>query len=111
MSLSLTDPEERYEALVEALLGDGDVTFGPPGTGFGASALKIDNKIFAMLWTDRLVVKLPRERVDALVATSAGRRFDPGHGRLMKEWLAVDPASEVDWLALAHEARAFVGST
>jgi hypothetical protein len=33
-------------------------------------------------------VKLPRERVDELVEAGAGHRFDPGHGRLMKEWVA-----------------------
>ena len=33
----------------------------------------------------------------------------PGHGRLMKEWLAVSPKSKLDWLALAKEALAFVG--
>jgi hypothetical protein len=52
-----------------------------------------------MLSKGRLVVKLPRQRIDALVATGAGERFDPGHGRLMKEWLP-----------LAREALAFVAS-
>ena len=110
MSHPAKDPNDRYDAIVEALLRAEGVTFGPPGTGFGASALKVNNKIFAMLWQGRLVVKLPRERVDTFIAAGDGQRFNPGHGRLMKEGLAVDPASEVDWLALAREARAFVGS-
>ncbi len=110
MSRPAMDPEERYDAIVEALLREEGVTFGPPGTGFGASALKVNNKIFAMLWKGRLVVKLPRERVDALIATGDGQRFDPGHGRRMKEWLAVEPMSETDWLSLAQEARTFVGA-
>jgi hypothetical protein len=29
-------------------------------------------------------------RVDVLVSSGKGKYFDPGHGRLMKEWLAVD---------------------
>jgi len=53
-------------------------------------------------------VKLPRARVDTLVAAKQGERFDPGHGRLMKEWVVVEPGAG-DWLALAKEARAFVG--
>jgi hypothetical protein len=32
------------------------------------------------------VVKPPKARVDVLVAFSRAERFDPGHGRLMKEW-------------------------
>jgi hypothetical protein len=63
-----------------------------------------------MLVKGRLVVKLPRQRVDALIASGDGARFDPGHGRLMKEWLTVEPASEEEWLPLAREAMEFVAS-
>ncbi|HZP61349.1 MAG TPA: hypothetical protein VFB27_13590 [Opitutaceae bacterium] len=54
------------------------------------------------------MMKLPRERVDALVAAGSGTRFGPGHGRVMKEWLTVDSGADVDRLALAEEALAFV---
>jgi hypothetical protein len=54
----------------------------------------------------RFVVKLPRERVDELVGRGQGRYFDPGHGRLMKEWLEVGGPS-ISWLELAREAHAF----
>lgn len=83
---------------------------GKAKQGFGSSALKVHGKIFAMLVTGRLVLKLPRQRVDALIAAGDGARFDPGHGRLMKEWLSVEPASAADWLPLAREALAFVAS-
>jgi len=77
---------------------------------FGSSGLKVDNKVFAMVSSKgEFVVKLPRERVDALVTSGDGTRFDPGHGRLMKEWLVVSPSSKLDWLSLAKEALAFVG--
>ena len=103
--------EKRYATLVETLLSHADVTFGSPGrTGFGSSALQIRGKIFAMLVKGRLVVKLPRQRVDALVASGDGEPFDPGHGRLMKEWLSLAPTSEAGWLPLATEAMAFVAS-
>lgn len=106
-------PEDRYDTLVEALLRQPDVTLGSPGKrGFGASAAQIGGKIFAMLSNGRLVVKLPRRRVDALVAAGSGERFDPRHdGRLMKEWLVVDSASTQDWLILAKEALEYVAST
>ena len=104
--------EERFAALVETMLGLGGATYGSEGSGpqraFGSTSLKTGGKIFAMLVSGRLVVKLPRGRVDKLVASGAGDRFDPGHGRLMKEWLAVESADDDAWLSLATEAEAFV---
>ena len=110
MSQPAITPEERYAALVEEFPGDYEVE--QAGRGFGADALKAHGKIFAMLSGGRLVVKLPRQQVDTLVASGDGERFDPRHdGRQMKEWLALAPASPLDWLALAREARDFVGAT
>ena len=100
--------EERFAALVEAMLGLADTTDAVAGTGpqrgFGSTSLKTNGKIFAMLVQGQLVVKLDRRRVDALVSSGDGERFDPGHGRLMKEWLVVESASDDDWLALATES-------
>lgn len=115
MSHSTITPEERFAAVVEALLSYQGVI--PPADGpgskkgFGSSGLKIDNKIFAMLVRGRLVVKLPKSRVDALVASGDGERFDPRHdGRLMKEWLSLDSTSQEEWLPLTREAMEFVAS-
>ena len=74
---------------------------------FGSSALRVDGKIFAMMAQDTLVVKLPRERVDELVEAGQGERFDPGHGRIMKEWF-VATSSKVIWADLARDAHDFV---
>lgn len=108
MSPSRTTPEARYAALCEAFAGDPRIS--TEGRGFGSDALKVSGRIFAMLVRDRLVVKLPRGRVDALVASGEGQRFDPGHGRLMKEWLSLDPTSDQGWEPLAREALAFVSA-
>jgi hypothetical protein len=102
-------PEDRFDALSGELAGTPGVTLPGSGGGFGSATLRFQNKIFAMLAGGRLVVKLPRSRVDALVAEGAGVRFDGNKGRPMKEWLAVDPGSELDWLPLAREAMTFVG--
>lgn len=112
MSDPPSTPAEHYAAIVEALTGTPDMTLGVAGKKrFDASALCIRGEIFAMLAVgDRFVVKLPRQRVDALIATGAGERFDPGHGRPMKEWVVVAPTSAGGWLPLAREALAFVGS-
>lgn len=102
--------EERWASLVETMLAQGAATYGSDGPrrAFGSTSLKTDGRIFAMLVKGRLVVKLDRRRVDELVAAGKGRHFDPGHGRLQKEWLDVDSESDDGWLALATEAEAFV---
>jgi len=105
------DATERWKALVETMLARPATTYGNdsgPEQAFGSTSLKTNGKIFAMLVKDRLVVKLDRRRVDELVTAGTGEQFDPGHGRLMKEWLSVDPTSDERWLELATESEAFV---
>ena len=53
------------------------------------------------------MVKLPKDRVDAIVAAGRGENFDPGHGRKMKEWLTV-VSPKLSWVDLAREAHDFV---
>jgi TfoX/Sxy family transcriptional regulator of competence genes len=92
--------------VVEAFSRDRRVTSGKMMASFG---LRIGGKIFAMLVRGDLVVKLPRERVDALVAAGRGHAFDPRRdGRLMREWL-VFQGNDPSWVDLAREAYAFVG--
>jgi hypothetical protein len=60
-----------------------------------------------MLVKGELVVKLPKQRVDEVVAARAGTYFDPGDGRLMKQWISISPG-RVAWVDLAKDAYAFV---
>ena len=114
MSAVVPSPEARFDGLIGELLDRPGVTCGrdEPGTAnrFGENALKVGNKIFAMLVRGALVVKLPRARVDELIAAGEGTRFDPRGGRPMNEWLVLDPASALGWLPLAAEAMRFVRS-
>jgi hypothetical protein len=71
-----------------------------------SNVLSVNGKIFAMLVRGKLVVKLPKQRVDELVAARAGTYFDPGHGRLMKQWISI-PAGKAEWLEMAREAHRF----
>jgi hypothetical protein len=103
-------PDERYEDLVDELVGTPGVTPPRGGGGFGRSALRYQGKIFAMLVRGRLVVKLPARRVDALVEAGDGIHFDANKGTPMREWLSLDPGSGQDWLALAGEALDFARS-
>lgn len=102
--------EALFEQLVVRFSADPSVTLPSAGKGgkFGASGLKVDGKIFAMLARGELVVKLPKERVDELIASRGARRFDPGHGRELKEWVMIGPDDSRSWPALAEEARQFV---
>ena len=102
------DPDERFDALVQEFTDVAGVT--PPdddSEGFGSHALRVHNKIFAMLVRGRLVLKLPEARVAALVAAGAGVPFDANKGTPMKEWFSLDPESELAWLPLAREALDF----
>lgn len=109
--MAVTPSAERWEALVATMLAEGDATYGNAGgaqRAFGSTSLKTDGKIFAMLVKDRLVVKLPAARVAELVGQGVGERFDPGHGRIQKEWLSVSGSDPVAWHSLATESEAFV---
>ena len=77
---------------------------------FGSVGLKVNGKIFVMMVKGDLVVKLPKERVETLIGARLGKRFDPGHGRVMKEWAAITPKTRAEWLKLAKEAQRFVAS-
>ncbi len=105
-------PQERYAEVVDALIHNGDPKLEvAQKKAFGATGLQVGSKMFAMLSSkSSLVVKLPKERVDALVAAGQGEHFDPGHGRPMKEWLSLSPTADEDWIALATEALKFVAS-
>jgi TfoX/Sxy family transcriptional regulator of competence genes len=74
---------------------------------FGSNGLKVDGKLFALFTQGTLVVKLPKARLAALVASGVGNPFDPAHGRLMKEWLTVT-STKARWIDLAKEAHGFV---
>ena len=101
-------PEVRFDRLVDEMAKQDDVTPPTGGQGFGGGALRCRNKIFAMLVRDRLVVKLPKARVDALIDAGDGQRFDANKGTPMKEWVSIAPTSTSAWSALASEALEFV---
>ena len=102
------DAAARFEVILRTFAGNPRITHG---TGFGANAgLRVDGHIFAMLVRGQLVVKLPRVRVDQLADRAIGNRFEPGTGRVMKEWASISPDAGGDWGALVAEAYEFVGA-
>lgn len=101
------DDDPAFAVLAKAFAGDQRVTAGKL---FAANGLKVGGKIFAMIVRGRLVVKLPKQRVDELVSSGAAERFDPGHGRLMKEWATI-LGDRPNWPGVASEALAYVGES
>jgi TfoX/Sxy family transcriptional regulator of competence genes len=95
------DVDPRFARVAQAFARAPEVTYGKM---FASMGLKVSGKIFAMFVKGRFVAKLPKERVDELVRSGTGAHFDPGHGRLMKEWIALEGTEEL-WLDLAKEAR------
>jgi hypothetical protein len=80
------------------------------GRGFGSDALKIGGRIFASLSHDRLLLKLPAKRADALIESGIGERFSTGAGRPKRDWVTIAPTSAAHWIELSEEARRFVGA-
>ena len=95
---------ELFDGLAAEHLGRPGVTFGGIWHNEG---LKVNNRIYAMLVRDRLVVKLPAAQAAELNANGRGVPFEPSPGRRMKEWVAVaDPAG---WRDLMDDAGRYVG--
>lgn len=100
------DAKQKFAEVVKAFSHNQDVTSGG-GKGFGSGALKVKGTIFAMIsLKNEFVLKLSKNRVDALAASGAGKRFEPRPGRSMKEWIVLPEAA--DWPQFAREACEFV---
>ena len=108
---AVADIRSRYEDLVDDLMGIDGLTPPAGGSGFGRGALRYRGKIFAMLVRGHLVVKLPADRVTALINSGDGAAFDANKGTPMREWLSLDGESALPWLPLVHEALDFVRAT
>jgi hypothetical protein len=99
----------RADPKLASVVRDFEARKAAGGRAFGSNGLKVNDKLFALFTQGTLVVKLPKPRVAELVATKQGAPFDPGHGRLMKEWVTVTH-TKARWLDLAREAHAFVNA-
>lgn len=105
--MSAPTAEELFEPLAEEFAAQPHASRAKM---FGGVALKTTNKVFACLYKGKLVVKLSKDRCGDLIRSGTAEPFDPGMGRVMKEWVAIDPRAQEEWRALMDEARAFVAS-
>lgn len=95
---------DTWQALVERTRG-GDVT---PGKMFGSEGLRTGRKFFAIWWHEQLVVKLPADRLQELVAAGQAELFEPMEGRPMNGWALL--RESVEWDPVVAEARDHVSS-
>jgi hypothetical protein len=73
---------------------------------FGMPCLKRENgKVVAGLWKDGgLTVKLTDVAQREAALAGGAQLFDPGMGRVMKEWVLVPETLSDEWLRLVEQA-------
>ena len=106
------DAAERFAALVDEF-ADRPGVEGPGASAtrkFGSDALKVHGSIFAMVTGGQLVLKLPKDRVAALVGSGVGAPFGTAGRAPMKEWVVILDDDEQTWRPLAREALDFVSA-
>ncbi len=81
------------------------------GTIMGGRCLRVDKEFLALVDVKGpgLVVKLPKLRVEELIAAGQGQPFAPA-GRVFKEWLSVPKPNKRKWKELLEESIEFVRS-
>jgi hypothetical protein len=78
------------------------------GTMMGSRCLRVGGEFTGMIHskTGELILKLPRGRVDELVASGKTEAFAP-NGRVFKEWTLVPRSDRRTWKRLIDEAVEF----
>ena len=99
----MTDPYASVKAHFEKVAG---VTVN---AGRGAQGLKVGKRMFAMFSKGDLLLTLPTERVEALIAAGRGLPYDPGTGKVMKNYVLIPAAKKRSWIKLCEEAAAAAG--
>jgi hypothetical protein len=74
-------------------------------------SLKTKKKMFALFNKDNnFVLKLPKDRVEELINSGEGKPYDPGNGKIMKEWVIIPIENSKKWIDLTSEAKIFAES-
>jgi hypothetical protein len=110
MSQAPAASQSRFAKLAKEL-ADATGSPSPHREGFGTGSLFVGRKMFGLLDdSGALVLKLPPARVRELIVAGVGAPWHPGTGKPLKEYVAIGFARQTKWLALATEARAYMGS-
>lgn len=107
-SLSDGVDSSLYWAVAQPMIDDGEAE---RGTMMGFPCLRIHGQFFASMHreTGDLVIKIPADRVDELIAAGEASPFAPA-GRRFKEWAQISDRDEARWRSLVDEAFDFVSS-
>lgn len=106
---SLRDEDVFWELIDELQLEDDRIEVG---TIMGGRCARVAGEFLALVdyKGSGLVIKLPRVRVDELIAAGVGQPFAPA-GRVFREWVSVPQRDRRRWRALLREGVAFVAPT
>ena len=101
----MSDARTLYDGLTDDLLYDPAVG---RSTMMGYPCVRRAGRFFASFDTraEALVVKLPGERVDELIADGIGESFAP-NGRVFREWVTILEPDPAVWEQVLVEARDF----
>jgi hypothetical protein len=105
-TMAQTDSDVFWELIEELQLADPRVE---EGTIMGGRCARVSGEFLGLVdfKGSGMVVKLPRARVDELIAQGVGQPFAPG-GKVFREWLSVPRRDRRRWRALLREGVAFV---
>ena len=100
--------EDRFWQLAGELQGEDERVV--LGSIMSSRCLRVGKEFLALYDTKRsgAVVKLPKERVAALIEADVGEAFAPA-GRVFKEWVLVPDAHRRRWPKLLRDGIEFVG--
>ena len=109
----MADYREDHKAALDRILGV------IPGVkiskAFGYPAYKIGGRIFCWVGQNGITIKLPRPRVDELIAEGGIHHpFGPTKETIWREWLAIERENSNDYeqdLPLFEESLSFVSGT
>ncbi len=106
VTASENNDAELFWDLVNPMIASGAVV---EGELMRSRCVRVGKEFLAMpeYRTGDLVVKLPRERVDELVAAGDGLAFAPAK-KVFREWVQVPARDEKLWKSLLTEGLAFV---
>ncbi len=103
----------EFSRLAARLAGGAETDLPESGGGrgrFGADALRVRGRIFALESHGQLVVKLPEARARELILQGTGVPFTAGRGVPMRGWVALPARDPGLQERLAEEAFTYVRS-
>jgi hypothetical protein len=98
--------EARFATVAAGLVANDETV--EQGPMLHAPGLKTSGRFFAFATPEDIVVKLPAERVQELIASGTGRPCAIRKGAPMREWVRLIPDSDQACAAYLIEGRDFV---